>query len=255
MERRSVLAVVGTAIAAWRLAAAAPVVKSHLVAVLGNEDRHYWDGLRHGLRDLGYDEGRNLRYAWRWSHSVTERLPALAAELVALRPDVLVVSGSQAARAAQAATATIPIVMAIVGNPVETGVVASLTRPGGNITGSSFFWAELNAKRLELLNQLVPTGETIAVLANPAISWTEARARDVQSAAHTMRRKINVVNASSERDIDEAFAGLAALRARARATVMAVVPCGMLSQPDWHTLACDRARTLEGMRQEMKRRR
>jgi putative ABC transport system substrate-binding protein len=215
MERRSVLAVVGTAIAGWRLAAAAPPVKSHLVAVLGNEDRHYWDGLRHGLRDLGYEDGRNLRYAWRWSHSVTERLPALAAELVALRPDVLVVSGSQAARAAQAATATIPIVMALSSRPERLGLVQSLSRPGGNITGLSTYSPQLAAKKLELLRELVPHATRLGFLWTASSPAEALQLRDLEAAAGAARVVIVPIDVPEPAALGSTLASIAALRVHA----------------------------------------
>jgi len=171
---------------------------------------------RQGLKETGYVEGQNVAIEFRWTEGHLDRPPMMVAQLVQRPVALIAVGGGSAVRlAAKAATATIPIVFVTGGDPITEGLVTNLGRPTGNITGVTVPTTTLNAKRLELLNQLVPAGETIAVLANPAISWTEGRARDVQSAARTMRRKINVVNASSERDIDEAFAGLAALRARA----------------------------------------
>ena len=108
--------------------------KIQRVGILGNEDNPPWEGLRQGLRDLGYTEGRNITFEWRWSQGFPDRLPALALELVALKPDVIVVSGSQAARAAKDVTKTIPIVMAVSQHPERLGLVDSLARPGGNIT-------------------------------------------------------------------------------------------------------------------------
>jgi putative tryptophan/tyrosine transport system substrate-binding protein len=125
------------------------------------------EALRLGLRDHGYIEGRNITIEYRWAEGKYDRLPGLAAELVRLHVDIIITQGTPAALAAKQATTNIPIVMAIVGNPVETGIVASLARPGGNITGSSFFWAELNAKRLELTKDLIPRLARAGVVMNP----------------------------------------------------------------------------------------
>ena len=120
-----------------------------------------------GLRDHGYVPGKNIMIEFRWADGQYEQLPGLAADLVRLKVDVIVTQGTPAAFAAKRATTTIPIVMAIVGNPVESGIVASYARPGGNITGSSFFWGELNAKRLEHMKTFMPSLSRAAVLINP----------------------------------------------------------------------------------------
>jgi len=171
---------------------------------------------RQGLRETGYVEGQNVAMEVRWTEGDSDRPPRLVAELVQ-RPVALIAvgGGSAVRRAAKAATATIPIVFVTGGDPITEGLVANLGRPAGNITGVTVPTTTLNTKRLELLNQLVPPRETIAVLANPAGSWTEDQARDMQSVARTMGRKIHVVNASSEREIEAAFASLATLRASA----------------------------------------
>jgi putative ABC transport system substrate-binding protein len=137
------------------------------IATLGNEETPLWEGLRQGLRELGYVEGRDLRTEWRWSGSDPDRLPALARELVALEPDVLVTSGTQAALAAAAATRSIPIVMALSQHPEELGLVKSLARPGGNVTGLTTHSPPLTAKRLELLREVAPGARRIAALYSP----------------------------------------------------------------------------------------
>ena len=215
LHRRSVLAGLAGALAASRLATAAPPARTFLVAVLGNEDRHYWDGLRHGLRDLGYEDGRNLRYAWRWSHSVTERLPALAAELVALQPDVLVVSGSQAARAAQAASATIPIVMALSSRPERLGLVQSLGRPGGNITGLSTYSPQLAAKKLELLRELVPHAARFGFLWTASSPAEAFQLRDLEAAADAARVLVVPVDVPRSDALAATLATVPALRLHA----------------------------------------
>src|SRR5262250_2315096 len=125
------------------------------------------DGMRQGLRELGYIEGQNLNIEYRWAEGKYERLHDLAAELVGLKVDVLVTHSTPGSRAAKKATSTIPIVMAIVGNPDETGLIQSIARPGGNVTGTSFFMTELNAKRLQILKDAIPPLARLAVLTNP----------------------------------------------------------------------------------------
>ena len=215
MKRRAILAVVGCTITGWRSAAAAPAAKSHFVAVLGNEDRHYWDGLRHGLRDLGYEEGRNLRYAWRWSRSVTEQLPALAAELVALQPDVLVVSGSQAARAAQAATTIIPIVMALSSRPERLGLVQSLSRPGGNVTGLSTYSPQLAGKKLELLRELVPLATRLGFLWTASSPAEAFQLRDLEAVAEAERVTVVPIDLAGPAALPATLEAIAALRLHA----------------------------------------
>ena len=169
---------------------------------------------RQGLRETGFIDGQNVGIDVRWTEGHSDRAPATTRELVQLRVALLAVGGGSAVRrAAKDATATIPIVFVTGADPIHEGLVASLGRPTGNITGIAVPTITLNAKRLELLDQLVPRGDTIAVLANPAVSWTDARAREMQMAARAMARRIQVLNASSEREIDVAFTNLATMRA------------------------------------------
>jgi putative ABC transport system substrate-binding protein len=171
---------------------------------------------REGLKAAGYVDGQNVAIELRWADGQRDLSSSMVAELVRRPVALIAVGGGSTVRlAAKAATATIPIVFVTGADPITEGLVANLGRPTGNITGVTVPTTSLNAKRLELLNQLVPSGETIAVLANPAISWSEARATDVRSAARTMNRRIHVLNASNEREIDAAFASLATVRARA----------------------------------------
>ena len=147
-RRREFLAALGGAVA-WPLAVRAQQPTSRVIGFLGGADSVGYEvlveALRSGLRDHGYVEGQNVRIEYRWAQGQYERLPALAADLAAHNVDIMITQGTPAALAAKKATTTIPIVMAIVGNPVETGIVVSLAHPGGNITGSSYFWAEVNA--------------------------------------------------------------------------------------------------------------
>jgi putative ABC transport system substrate-binding protein len=210
MRRRNFISLLGGA-AAWPMAARA----QQPVPVIGFLDSRSPEALtdrlrafRQGLKDSGYVEGENVAIEYRWAESQFNRLPVLAAELVR-RPVALIASsgGPAAAFAAKAATTTIPVVFLSAEDPVRIGLVASLARPGGNLTGINFFNNELAGKQLELLRELVPAATHVAVLvdpANPAI--TESTLRDVEPAARTMGLQIQALNASTSREIDAAFA-------------------------------------------------
>ena len=164
-------------------------------------------GFRQGLKDSGYVEGENVAIEYRWAEGQFDRLPALATDLVRRRVAVIAAMSNLAALAAKAATTTIPIVFIATEDPVKLGLVASLARPGGNATGINFYSGELTAKRLELLRELVPAATRVAVLVNPTNALTtESTLRDVQSAARAMGLQIQVVNASTSREINAAFA-------------------------------------------------
>ena len=159
---------------------------------------------RQGLGETGYVEGQNLAIEYRWAESHYDRLPALAADLVARKVDVIAVTGGDApVLAAKNATSTIPIVSILGGDPVKGGLIASLARPGGNLTGITMITAELMPKRLELLSELVPRAGVIALLANPG---AESMIRKVQEAARAKRVQLQILKASSESEIDAAFA-------------------------------------------------
>src|SRR5262245_27400512 len=163
---------------------------------------------RQGLKDAGYVEGENVAIEYRWAENQIDRLPALATELVR-RQVAVIATLSNGAFAAQAATTTIPIVFILAEDPVRLGLVASLARPGGNMTGINFLSAELVAKRLELMRELVPRAARVAVLVNPAnAARTEATLRDVEAAARAMGLQIRVLNAGNGREINVAFATL-----------------------------------------------
>jgi hypothetical protein len=156
-----------TALATQLAAEAQQAARVYRIGVLGNENNPPWDGFRQGLGDLGYVDGRNVSLEWRWSEGKPDRFPALATEIVALRPDVIVVSGTQAARAAKQASSEIPIVMTTSAYPDKIGLVESLSRPGGNITGLSNVGPELSSKKIQLLKEIAPKVARIAVLFNP----------------------------------------------------------------------------------------
>jgi putative ABC transport system substrate-binding protein len=170
-------------------------------------------GFRQGLKDVGYVEGENVTVDYRWAEYQMDRLPALAAELARRKVTVITAPTSAAVAAAKAATTTIPIVFLSAEDPVRLGFVASLARPGGNLTGINFLNSELSAKRLELLRTLLPGAARVALLVNPAnVPTTEGTLRDVEPAARAMGLQIRRLDASTSREIDAAFASLASAR-------------------------------------------
>ena len=173
------------------------------------------EAFRTGLRDLGYHEGRDLIVEYRWANSNYDRLPALLAELIALNVDVIVTHGTPGGIAAKQATSTIPIVIAVVGDAVASGLVASLARPGGNITGLTFFQPELNAKRLELLKETVPDLMDVGVLLNPDNQMNEPVLPRVANAAQSLGLRLHQFNARQSSDFHAAFADMKAKQVRA----------------------------------------
>ncbi len=210
MRRREFLGLFGGA-AAWPLVARAqqamPVI-GYLGTSSSEQDTHQLNALRHGLSETGFIESQNVAIEYRWAQGQNDRLPALAAELVRLQVAVIALGGLPPALAAKAATATIPIVFQMGVDPVEAGLVASLNRPGGNITGVSNLNVELGPKRLELLHELVPTATLIALLINPTNPNAEGLTRDLRAAARTLGLQLHVLHASMERDFDAVFASL-----------------------------------------------
>ena len=211
MRRRDFIALFGGA-AAWPLEARAqqpamPVI-GFLSGALPGPYAPFAAAYHRGLKETGYVEGVNTAIEYRWAEGKVDRLPALAAELVRRKVAVIVATGgSTSAFAAKAATTTIPIVFGVASDPVQLGLVASLNRPGGNLTGINFFSNELSAKRLELLRELVPGAARVAVLVNPAnVLNTETTLRDLEPAARAVGLQIQVLNASTSREINEAFA-------------------------------------------------
>jgi putative ABC transport system substrate-binding protein len=173
------------------------------------------EAFRQGLRDLGYVEGKNIVIDSRWAEGRYERLPDLAAELVRLKVDVIVTHGPPASRAAKEATTTTPIVMALVGDAVATGLVASLARPGGNITGSSFFLPELSAKRLELLKEAIPGVTRVAVFVNPGNPTFPPALKAMELTAGSSGVELQQVKVRAANEIEGAFAAMAKRRAHA----------------------------------------
>ncbi len=219
MKRRTFNTLIGGA-AAWPLAARAQQGAVPVIGFLGILSPDLYEvrlrAFRQGLKETNYVEGQNVEIEYRWAEGQYNRLPVFATELVHRRVAVIAASGTAAAVAAKAATATIPIVFGTAADPVEVGLVASLNRPGGNLTGVTNLNAEIGPKRLELLHAVVPRATIIALLVNPTIpTIAEPLSRDLQAAASTLGLKLQVLHASTERDFDTVFATLVKLQAGA----------------------------------------
>jgi putative tryptophan/tyrosine transport system substrate-binding protein len=210
MKRREFITLLGGAAAAWPLAARAQQPAMPVIGILSpeNSGSYATAALRQGLSQAGYVEGRNVVLEYHWADGQYDRLPALAADLVRRQVSVIYTFGLPAVAAAKAATATIPIVFQIGANPVEVGLVASLTRPGGNITGVTGSSGELSAKRLELLHEAVPAATVVAALINPTEPNAGNLARNLQAAAGALGLEIHLLHASTERDFDTVFTTL-----------------------------------------------
>jgi putative tryptophan/tyrosine transport system substrate-binding protein len=209
--RREFITLLGGAVAAWPLAARAqqsgPMPAIGFLSpttpeTLGDRLR----GFRQGLKETGFVEGENVVVVYRWAENQMDRLPELAAELVRRQVNVIAASTAASALAVKGVTTTIPSVFLVPEDPVRFGLVASLARPGGNLTGVNLFTGELSAKRLELLREMVPGITRVAALVNPTSPSAETTVRDVEAAARAMGLQIQVLNASTSREIDAAFA-------------------------------------------------
>jgi putative tryptophan/tyrosine transport system substrate-binding protein len=213
MKRRDFITLVGGAAAAWPLAARAqqpamPVI-GYLSSFPADINPKFTQAFRQGLNDAGFFEGRNVTIEYRWDEEGRyDRLPTMAADLLKGRVAVIFATPIPAALAAKAATTTIPIVFAIGSDPVETGLVVSLNRPGGNVTGATFLSVELGAKRLELLRDFVPKIASIGLLVNPNNPNAAVQTKEMQAAATAFGLHLNVLTAGSQSDFDNAFATL-----------------------------------------------
>src|SRR5262245_50479922 len=222
MKRREFITLMGGA-AAWPLAAGAQQPAMPVIGYLNfgspESDAFRLTGLRRGLNQTGYVEGRNLVIEYRWAGNQADRLPSLAADLVQLRVAAIVSPGLVGTLAAKAATTSIPIVFNVGADPVQLGLVASLNRPGGNLTGFNNVASELGAKGLALLHELVPGTETIGFLDNPNNPTSELTTREMLPAAPVVGLKVQILKASNDREIDAAFVSL--VQARTGALIVA----------------------------------
>jgi putative tryptophan/tyrosine transport system substrate-binding protein len=213
MRRRAFITLLGGTAAAWPLAVRAQQTAMPVIGLLSSSgspaDRtRFLTAFRQGLREVGYVEGQNVAIEYRWAHDQHDRLPDLAADLVR-RQVTVIAADTTSTIVAKAATATIPIVYTGGADPVKLGLVASLNRPGGNVTGVTFVVAELGAKRLGLLHELQPGAVRVGVLVDPNYAPTQSFVSDVQAAALSIGKQIEVLEAPTGRDIDTAFASLA----------------------------------------------
>jgi putative tryptophan/tyrosine transport system substrate-binding protein len=225
MRRREFITLLGGAAvtassAAWPLAARAQQPAMPVVGFLSGTEANTFAphvaGFRQGLKEAGYVEGQNMAVEYRWADNQLERLPVLAADLVRRPVSVLfAVGGLPTALAAKAATPTIPIVLAFGSDPVKLGLVASLNRPGGNVTGVTFLAAQLGSKRLDLLRDLVPQPTTVGFLSDPQNPTAEEQTRDILAAGQALGRQVIVLDARSDRDFEPAFANFIEFRADA----------------------------------------
>jgi len=237
MKRREFITLIGGAAAAWPLVARA---QQPAMPVIGFLDTRSPDGMtdrlrafREGLKDSGYVERENVAIEYRWAENQLDRLPELAAELVRRQVAVIAATSTNPALAAKAATTTTPIVFVAGEDPVRLGLVASLARPGGNLTGINILSGELTAKRLNPLREMVPGAARIAVLVNPANVMTENALRDVAAAARVMGLQIQVLNASTSGEIDAAFATF--VRERPDAVFVGLDVFLLAGVPNWST--------------------
>ena len=216
MRRRHFIRLLGSAIAVWPLAVHAQQPALPVVAFVRDgspeANARYVAAFRKGLNESGYVEGQNVTVEYHWLEGQYDRLPALLADLVRRQVAVIATLGNVTSLAAKAATAAIPIVFAVGEDPVKLGLVASLARPGGNVTGSNFLVQETVAKRFRLLHELVPKAVRVAVLVNPSSSTTDTTLRGTKEAAAALGLQLQILNASSIREIDVAFATLARKR-------------------------------------------
>ena len=222
MKRRDFITLLGAA-SAWPLAARAQQPTMPIIGFLNGASAAGYAPMvaafRRGLKELGYVEGQNVAIEFRWAEGQYDRLPALATDLVRRQATVIAATSTPAAQAAKAVTSTTPIVFTTGADPVELGLVASLNRPGGNVTGVSFLVNELTAKQLEVLHQTIPREGLIGFLVNPAFANAASQMREAQNAAHALGHQLVVLTARTESEIDAAFATLVQQRGRGLVTI------------------------------------
>jgi len=215
MRRREFITLLGGAAVGWPLAVRAQQSAMPVIGILGGSTASSWEpqvaAFHKGLGEAGYTEGRNVAIEARWADGQYDRLPAMAADLIWRQVTVIAAFTTPAARAAKAATATVPIVFTTISDPVQIGLVAGLSRPGGNVTGMSTLSVEVGPKLLEVLHEVAPKAAKIALLVNPTNPNSETESKKLQAAARTLGLHLQVLNASTERDIDTAFATLGQL--------------------------------------------
>jgi putative tryptophan/tyrosine transport system substrate-binding protein len=226
VRRRELITLLGGA-AAWPLAARAQQPAMPIIGFLHSASPGPYANLlaafREGLRESGFVEGKNVAIEYRWAEGRYDRLPALAAELVQLKVALIAAAGGESSPlAAKAATNTIPIVFTAGGDPVEAGLVESLGRPGGNITGTTIMGLQMGPKRLDIVKQLVPSASNISMLANPKFPTVPGEVRDMQEAARALGIQVTVLNASTEGEIENAFRTM--VQQRTDALVIATDP-------------------------------
>jgi putative ABC transport system substrate-binding protein len=219
VKRREFIAVLGGAAAAWPLAARAQQSAMPVIGFLNSGTpaglAQLTAAFRQGLNEAGYVEGRNVAIEYRWAEGQYDRLPALVGDLVSRQVTVMAATTTPAALAAKRATSSIPIVFAMGADPIAIGMVDSLSRPSGNVTGINNYMSDLGAKRLELVRELLPGAAVIGMLVNPNFPDAESQAKDMKEAARKFGQQVDVVNANSESDFNPAFATLVQQRARA----------------------------------------
>jgi putative ABC transport system substrate-binding protein len=215
MKRREFIVGIGGA-SVWPFAVRAQQAPMPVIGVLGASTAEGWLPLtaafRRGLQETGYVEGRNLAIEYRWADRQYDRLPAMTADLIHRQVSVIAAFATPAALAAKAATSTIPIVFTTIGDPVQIGLVASIARPAGNVTGVTSLNVQVGPKLLELLHEVVPAATVVAQLVNPTNPNTETLSRELEAAARTLGLRLHILRASTESDIDKAFAALVQMR-------------------------------------------
>ena len=216
MRRRELITLLGGAAASWPLAARGQQPAMPVIGLLSSVTARQWApfiaAFLQGLNEVGFVEGQNVAIEQRWAEGQYDRLPAMAADLIQRQVAVIAALTTPAAVAAKAATATTPIVFTTIGDPVQIGLVTSLSRPGGNITGVTYLNVEIAPKLLELLHEVIPTATTMAALVNPTNPNADALSRSLEVAARTLGLQLHVLKASTEPDIETAFVTLAEQR-------------------------------------------